>query len=146
MDEFCVNKEKVLEFQEQQLAILQDEENSAGGYDNWYNKLKPFRDYIKKKYIKFSIFSRIYRNKNTILEDGNIIDHHIISYLAPMSLSRIGWNREHLTAAEQVSKLSNYFANKGKRFIYVALPNKGNIYPEIIYNDYNSMGGDCPKS
>lgn len=101
-----------------------------GGYDEWWNEYDDFRKSIGA-YTKL-IFGATYKIFPTILEDGNLIDHHIISYLAPMSFKAKGWNGMYLTPSEHLSLFANYFIEKGIRFIYVPLPNKGVIYPSVI--------------
>jgi len=127
-----INNAAVQDFQKIQIEKLVSEEKENNGYDNWYQELKPFREYIRKRYIKFDLFGKSFRSKIVNLPSGDIIDGHIISYLSPMDFTRIGWNNMRLYPHEHLKLISEFFSLHGTRFIYAALPNKGNIYPSII--------------
>ena len=135
---FC--REEAEKFSQSQLEILNDEINLNGNYQEWHNSLSDFRSYIQSKYIKFKIGRRS-RNKNTFTNSGDIIDHHIISYLAPLDFKRKGWGGKILRPSEQVIMLADYLKQKNTRLIYIALPNKFNIYPEIICDDLALLNG-----
>lgn len=123
---------KVYNFKNKQLDYLTREENIAGGYEKWYTDLKFFRQFIKKQYIQWNICNKVYRPRYITTSFGDKIDHHVLAYLSPLSFTRVGWNGERLSPAEHLKKISDFFTGKGKRFLYVSVPNKGMIYPERI--------------
>ncbi|MBQ7594225.1 MAG: hypothetical protein IJU48_07715, partial [Synergistaceae bacterium] len=123
-----------------QLETLNKEININGNYQEWYEALADFRRLIQSKYIIFKI-GRRYRHKITLTSSGDLIDHHIISYLAPLDFKRRGWGNRILRSSEQVIMLANYLKQKNTRLIYIALPNKCNIYPEIICDDLTLLNG-----
>lgn len=143
-----INLSEVERIRQQQLHVLYKEEQRTGGYEKWYKQLAQFQKTIYKQYIKFGIPGKIYRPQITVTNTGDVIDHHIISYLAPLTFQRIGWNGKRLFPYEQIAQLSEFFRKKGKRFIYAALPNKGNIYPSIICENIDCGGkieGNAPQ-
>lgn len=125
-------KEQIKKHRKEQLQVFKDECLSNGGYEQWYQELEPFRRYIQKRYIRFHIGKKMYKNRYVENENGDILDHHMISYLAPLDYKNIGWNNRFLYAYEQMKGISDYFRKRGIRFIYVALPNKGVVYPSLI--------------
>ena len=129
------DRNAVENYQNAQIEELLSEEKENGGYDNWYNGLKPFREYIRKKYIKFDLLGKIFKCKFVRLPSGDLIDHHVLSYLSPMTFTRIGWNEKRLYPHEHLKQISDFFRMHGTRFIYVALPNKGSVSPSIICDD-----------
>lgn len=131
---------------QKQLEYLRRGEEINGGYSEWYDSLKPFRKHICEKYIKYGI-PNMYFPKYVKLESGDVIDHHIISYLAPLDYTRIGWNGLRISPQEHILKLSEYFKKRGSRFIYVALPNKGMIDLSLLSGVelLDSKTGNAPQ-
>lgn len=124
---------------------LEEEERANGGYENWYKKLETFRDSLTPYILKNFRRKKFCTNMVTTA-GGDRIDHHIVSYFAPLEYWRIGWNGKRRTASEQINCFGEYMKKHGSRFIYVALPNKGVIYPEIISREKCQMpGGNCPQ-
>ena len=119
---------------------MDKEITTNGSYLEWYKALVDFRRYIESRYLLFK-FGQKYRHKFLKTESGDIVDHHIISYLAPLDFKRIGWNGERLTPVEQVASIARYFQRHNTRFIYAAIPNKYSIYPELICSDRSLMNG-----
>ena len=134
-------KEQIDKHRKEQMQIFKDECLLNGTYKQWHQELEPFRKYIQKRYIRFHIGKRLYKNRYVETEYGDILDHHMISYLAPLDYKNIGWDNRFLHAYEQIKRISDYFRKKGIRFIYVALPNKGVIYPSLICPDEKLMKG-----
>lgn len=134
MNGFIANADRIQEFKEKQLGILADEKRLADGFKNWFDSLEEFRNHIKQKYIRMNFFDRVYKPRFVTMPTGDLIDHHSLSYLAPLDFTRIGWNGERLAPYEHMKKISNFFTDREKRFIYVALPNKGAVYPELMFN------------
>ena len=83
---------------------MDKEITTNGSYLEWYKALVDFRRYIESRYLLFK-FGQKYRHKFLKTESGDIVDHHIISYLAPLDFKRIGWNGERLTPVEQVASI-----------------------------------------
>lgn len=104
-----------------------------------YDEISAEDEEVLKRFLReFAIYGfgeKLYRVKaNLPTESGDIIDWHIIGYLAPLEFKRIGWGGRYAKPSEQITRFAEYFKKRGKRFIYVALPCKGAIYPEIITN------------
>lgn len=131
---------KVYSFRKKQFDYLIQEENVAGGYEKWYASLEPFRQFIKRQYTQWDICNKVYRPRYVTTSFGDKIDHHSLAYLAPLSFTRIGWNGKRLSPAKHLKKISDFFTRKGKRFLYVTVPNKGMIYPERIVNKSSDLG------
>lgn len=131
---------KVYSFRKKQFDYLIQEENVAGGYEKWYASLEPFRQFIKRQYTQWDICNKVYRPRYVTTSFGDKIDHHALAYLAPLSFTRIGWNGKRLSPAKHLKKISDFFTRKGKRFLYVTVPNKGMIYPERIVNKSSDLG------
>lgn len=138
---------EIKKFAEKQITYLCEEERINGGYSEWYDALKSFRKHIRKKYISFGI-SNMYFPKYVYQEEsGDIIDHHSISYLAPLDFTRIGWNGLRTTPQEHVCKLSEYFKTRKTRFVYVALPNKGMVNLSLLGDEklLSDRSGNAPQ-
>ena len=83
--------------------------------------------------------------KITVLKNGHVLDHHVLGYLAPMTFERWGFDiekgKKHFhdnvkrNPAEQLYLLHSQLASYNIRFIYVALPCKLAIYPELAVNN-----------
>ena len=114
------------------LSALIEEEQRHGGYERWYNHCRVMRKEIMSKYISYYTPWNTYRWKVVKNYHGHYIDHHILSYLAPLDFHGIGWGNYMLRPFEQIFNLDRYFKEHGVRFIYVPLPNKGVIYPEVL--------------
>lgn len=130
-----MNKDAVNKYKKELKALLLREIDSNGSYSEWYDDLTDFRNYMIRHYIKFHIRDALFSPRRTSNQYGDIIDHHSVSYLAPLDFTRIGWNGKRITPLQQIKKLSDWIVSGGGRFIYVALPNKGVIYPQLICDD-----------
>lgn len=96
-------------------------------YDRWYTELSDIRKYF------LNIIHKYHPSwEAPYIIGGHRIDHHIYGYIAPMKLLRRGYQGIIRTPAEQLAFLSKQFHEHGIRFIYVALPCKKAVYPEII--------------
>ena len=118
------------------LERFRHEQEINGCYEEWYSDLDQFRDSLKRFYTcKFG--EQMYRmdNPEFVLPTGDHIDHHIIGYLAPLDFKRIGWNGILRSPDEQIVMLNNFLKKRGTRFIYVALPCKEVIYPQLIADE-----------
>lgn len=125
----------IKEYQENLRQYLTEElANNGGSYLKWYEGLAPFREYIVHNYIRLKLGKELYWFKGKKNKYGDVIDHHIVSYLAPLEFERIGWSGKKCKPYEQISKVSQYVTGGG-RFLHVALPNKGFVYPWLICND-----------
>lgn len=133
--------ESIEKHRQEQLQVLNDECLSNGSYEQWYRDLEPFRRYMQKRYICFHLGKRLYKNRYVETGEGDLLDHHTISYLAPLDYKNIGWGSRSLYAYEQIKGISDYFKKRGTRFIYAALPNKGVVYPSRICPDESFMAG-----
>ena len=134
-------EEQVEQYRKEQIHILKDECLYNGSYEKWYRDLEPFRRYIQKRYIRFHFGKKLYKNRFVENGQGDILDHHTISYLAPLDYKNIGWGRRRLYAHEQLKGISDYFTKRGIRFIYAAIPNKGVIYPSRICPNEQLLSG-----
>ncbi len=113
-------------------------EQCLKNYEQRYAELKSFRT-ILNKFAYGNLESDSLKPKITILNNGHVLDHHILGYLAPMEFKRIGFGNIYRTPTEQLSVLNNWLKERGIRFVYVSLPCKIAIYPEII-----GLGVDIP--
>lgn len=98
-----------------------------GSYELWYKELHEVRRF----------FYRIAIEKNpTFLKPYMVgrhrLDQHVYGYFAPLDFFRKGFGGEIYTPAQQLADLSRQFADHGIRFVYVALPCKKAVYPEIV--------------
>lgn len=132
---------QVEQYRKEQIQTLKEECLSNGSYEKWYQELEPFRRYIQKRYIRFHFGKKLYWNRYVENRQGDILDHHTISYLAPLDYKNIGWGSQHLYAHEQIKGISDYFMKRGIRFIYAAIPNKGVVYPSRICPDEQLLKG-----
>lgn len=113
-------------------------EDMESAFGCWYALLEPMRKYICEL---------IYRHRPTWGHfyncNGHLIDHHIHGYVAPLNFYRIGFSGNMFEPAEQLEYLENKFKARGSRFLYVALPPKMAIYPEIMLP--SSLYGHVPS-
>lgn len=93
-----------------------------GGWQNWYDELSPFRSAFEK-YTKDMYMKPFYGK--------HVEDHHAFGYFAPIDLKRMGFRYRMRTPAEQLLGLSEQFEKRGITFIYIALPCKAAVYPEM---------------
>lgn len=100
------------------------------GYQNWYEMLEFFRKEMMN-YVELDELGNI-NPKMTQLDNGHIIDHHAMGYLAPLDFKRTGFYYDKRSPSEQLILLNDQLRENGVRFIYVALPCKKAIYPEFI--------------
>lgn len=112
----------------QQLA---DEERSMRGYDRKYEELHLFRKVLKESYAKGDIEADTLTPQITVLENGHILDHHVLGYLAPMEFKRLGFGDVHRTPVDQIVALDRQLRQMGIRFVYAPIPCKLAVYPEI---------------
>lgn len=98
--------------------------------------LRYYEWYAKAETIRRIFYNIIYRFQpsweHPYRKDGHYLDHHLYGYISPLINYRIGLNKGVLNASEQLSLFANTFAERGIRFIYVALPCKVAVYPEIL--------------
>lgn len=113
--------------------MLYASEISVCGYDEISaEEEEVFRRFLRE-FATYGFGEKLYRLKtNSPTQSGDIIDHHIIGYLVPLNFKRIGWGGRYAAPSEQIIRFADYFKKRGKRFVYVALPCKGAVYPEII--------------
>lgn len=113
------------------LACFKEEVSHNGPYEKWYAELEDYRKYLRSKYVEHW-FRNWYCIGRKRISSGDILDHHVAAYLAPLEFSRIGWNGERLCPSEQIVLWDRYFKSKGIRFVYVALPCKGFVHIDLM--------------
>lgn len=91
-------------------------------WDTWYNQLIPFRKNITKYIYE-------YQDKNFYKQHRE--NYHILGYYAPLIFKILGFNKEIRTPVEQIFFLAQKFKQKNIDFIYVPIPCKLSIYPEL---------------
>lgn len=129
-DAVCNENKRVI----QQLA---DEEQGMGGYDRKYEELYLFRKVLKDHYVEGDIEADTLTPQITVLENGHILDHHVLGYLAPMEFKRVGFGDVYRTPVEQIIMLDKQLRQMGIRFVYAPIPCKLAVYPEIAgIDDY----------
>ena len=133
MSNFVSNKKAIYDYMTTQFKDISNEELLNSGFQIWYHKFDELRKQIINRYVRINILNKTFKPRVVELKSGNIIDHHILSYISPLEFKRIGWCGKRLAPHEHMKQISDYFTSRGKRFIYIALPNKGCIYPSIIY-------------
>lgn len=107
----------IKEYQENLRQYLTEElANNGGSYLKWYEGLAPFREYIVHNYIRLKLGKELYWFKGKKNKYGDVIDHHIVSYLAPLEFERIGWSGKKCKPYEQISKVSQYVTGGGQVF------------------------------
>jgi len=130
------------------LYIEEELRLNGGSYKKWYDDLAPFRKYIRNRYVWMRVGKEMYAYRPYKNKYGDCIDHHIVSYLAPLDYYRRGWNGIRMRPFEQIRKVSDYLTGGGKRLIVTALPNKGAIYPQLICDKpelYNQKTTTAPQ-
>ena len=121
----------------EKIKELQIEADSHGGYEKWYAELEGFRTQLEVygRTIISPDGRKSVVSKNLRLPNGHYVDHHISGYFAPLHFKRIGFEYEKRTPAEQLIYLSKYLEKKEIRFIYVPLPCKKAVYPELVVDN-----------
>ena len=131
------NHEAVSAQMKEKIKELEAKAYSHGGYEKWYDELETFRTQLEP-YGRIMISPDGRKNvvtKNLQLPNGHYIDHHISGYFAPLHFERIGFEYQKRTPAQQLIYLSKFLEKKGIRFIYVALPCKKAVYPELVVDN-----------
>jgi hypothetical protein len=113
--------------------MLEVECESRINYSNWYDELGEFRKQLGKYLGNYDEFVKgaTITEKQTLLNNGHCLDHHVMGYYAPLDFQRIGFGAQLRTPSEQISLLSKQFSEHGIRFIYLSLPCKLAVYPEL---------------
>ena len=121
----------------QKIKKLEQEVFLHGGYEKWYYELEDFRKQLEPygKTIITPDGRKCVVSRNLRLPNGHYIDHHISGYFAPLEFKRIGFEYEKRTPAEQLIYLSKYLQQREIRFIYVPLPCKKAVYPELVVDN-----------
>ena len=101
------------------------------GWDTWYNQLIPFRKNITKYIYE-------YQDKNFYKQHRE--NYHILGYYAPLIFKILGFNKEIRTPVEQIFFLAQKFKQKNIDFIYVPIPCKLSIYPELYMHKKDIPG------
>ena len=137
-------EERIVEQKEMLRKKLEEEQSLYGGYESWYDSLAEFREQMKKyvQMVETPSGEIVYRDKITKV-GTHLIDWHARAFLAPLEFKRIGIGLEKLSPEEQLLKISNQCKEKGIRFIYVPLPNKKAIYPELVVDEKYIENGKC---
>lgn len=136
--------ERIAEQRENLRKTLLEEQVRYGGYENWYESLAEFREQMKKYVQTVELLSgeSVFRHKVTKV-GTHLIDWHALAFFAPLEFKRIGIGLEKLSPEEHLLKISNQCKEKGIRFIYVPLPNKKAIYPELVVDEKYIEKGKC---
>ena len=120
---------EVYKKQQKTKRLFEIEQKSVNSYEKRYDDLQKFRDAM-------SMFADVRGNtlmpKISVLDNGHVLDHHVLGYLSPIEFMRIGFGNVKRTPIEQMLLLNKQLEEKGIRFIYVALPCKLAVYPEIV--------------
>lgn len=118
-------------YQERLRVFLKEElQTNGGSYQKWYDDLAPFREYITQTYVRLKLGKELYWYKGKKNKYGDVIDHHIVSYLSPLEVKRIGWNGELLRPYEQIEKTAKYLSGGGQ--IYKYCTSKQGLYLSTI--------------
>lgn len=130
LDKICNENEMLMQY-------FYSEQNITGGFEKRYEELYSFRSelavYLDKN--EYGTPENYMEPKITILNSGHILDHHILGYFAPMDFKRIGFNNILRTPVEQLLLLNQQLKEQNIRFIYVALPCKLAVNPEIAVSE-----------
>ena len=88
-----INKYSMIEqIRHDAINQMQYEVDRHCNYNQWYDSFKSFRKSLEKLYVKIgSINGKMYRTRVVTLPSGDVIDHHIISYLSPLNICCKGW-------------------------------------------------------
>lgn len=115
------------------LAILNNEaalfhqENIDIGYMLWHDSLSPVRRHFSHLILEHNpSWPNLWHYK------GHKFDHHMHGFIAPLEIFRKGFLGVTRNPVQQLTCLNRYLAEHDCRFIYVALPCKKALYPEII--------------
>ncbi len=134
-------KENIEQLREKNLLRLSEEREKSGEYQKWYDDLSNFRKCVYNKYVDKHI-DDVYRQIFMVGKNGDFIDHHTLSYLSPLFFKRSGWDGKFINDYEQIVLLSNWLKQYGSRLIYVPLPNKGVIYPNLLLDNAVELQGN----
>lgn len=125
-------KNTINNYMQENMRRLEEEAKVHGGYETWYENLEAFREQLKQ-YIDFEDTAAEKRIKAKItMVEKHYIDHHATGYFAPLDFCRVGFEHKLRTPAEQIAYLSEQLKKRCIRFIYVPLPCKKSIYPELV--------------
>lgn len=113
------------------VRVIEEEINCYGTFQEQYDALEGFRNELLQ-YVRWASRNRkLFRPKTSFIESGDVLDWHVTGYFAPLEFKRVSWGGKKRTPSEHVIALSNALKRKGSRLLYVALPCKGVIYPEL---------------
>lgn len=85
-------------------------QRSVCGFDEVNPEEKEVFERFLQKFAMYGFGERLYRLKyNPPLKSGDVIDHHIIGYLAPLDFKRIGWGGRYAAPGEQIIRFADYF-------------------------------------
>ena len=131
----------------EEIDMIRKEVECFGSFEKQYDALKAFRKELLKYIGWVSPNQKLFRKKSTMIKTGDVLDWHVIGYFAPLDFKMISWGGIKRSPAEHVIALSNVLKEKGTRLLYVALPCKGVIYPEIAVNDnlYQKGASTAPQ-
>ena len=139
MDKMISNTESIMRQKTLLLNSLAKEEQMLGGYNTRWEELSQFRHQLSQ-YIDSDKDGKPLddiKPKTTILNNGHVIDHHAVGYFAPMNFDREGFsikqddNSNALAPSEQMKIFNEQLKQHGIRLIYVPMPCKVAIYPNI---------------
>lgn len=109
------------------------------GYQSRYKELKKFRKSLSKYISGYNEdeTNLLLSPKVVVLDNGHVLDHHVLGYFAPFIFRRKGLSetKERILPEEQLAIVSDWLRKRGIRFIYVGIPCKLAVYPELVIED-----------
>ena len=115
----------------ERMTMINEQKRNMGSFEERQNALENFRNALKP-YIQIEKDKLELNPKLSILDNGHVLDHHVLGYFAPLNFQRKGFGAMLRTPVEQIVLLRNQLKEKGIRFIYAPLPCKLAIYPELV--------------
>lgn len=102
------NTSGLQQYRNRLISYLDRENLINGSYQEWYDALADFRRYMKRRYVKNMFGPNLYAYRLVTNQYGDQLDHHTISYQAPLSFTRIGWSHKTLTPVQQLRQIADW--------------------------------------
>ncbi len=83
--------EAVEQIRKRQMAKIHKEVREFGSFEVQYERLKEFRNELRKFY-KWSFFDKVFIPNYSNIATGDELDHHILAYFATFDFKRVSWN------------------------------------------------------
>lgn len=141
---FEANHQAITQKTKEAIELIHKEIEAFGSFELQYKELKDFREDLRKFY-RWSFLDKIFHHKVTKIPNGDILDHHCIGYFAPFNFKRKSWGGGWRNPCEHIAYLSEALKKHNTRLIYVALPCKKVIYPQLVSSSFKESATTAPQ-